>query len=370
MRQKLLDQFHILLFILSVLFDLLLFISGFSFRFFFYETLGNLFRAKNIYVDLFIFCSINLLKVLSIFFSVNIFSIFDQVLSQYLFFFLALTFFVFAIKMDRQIISMLLMLIIIMSVDKTIAKDRLLTSILYSSFHSTFLEESKKIASTVHKRVHQFVSSGPTILVNWESLGIPVDKTLVQKILVDNEGLNFEIVNVTSRATIASEYEYICGVSIGLEADLSDCVSKLGTSLALHGNVSYIFNRGSVYADMGFEKTKFKNDFSNDKNCFYSFIGVCDKWLFEEAFRLAKSAQYDFIYLLSLDGHFPYAKFTSHSTDLYRELEGLIATFTDCCSEYYSLIIVGDHPPPLAEEFVLHEIPLFYIKAKKNNQGN
>ena len=202
--------------------------------------------------------------------------------------------------------------------------------------------------------------SRPTIFINWESLGIPRDPQILSKLQQRHPKLKYEAIKLSPRATIASEFEYLCGLTFGKLDEQRTCLPSKYSSIALHGNFGFFLNRKNTYQSFGFQRSKFMHSIQG-KVCFYSFRGKCDAALFENVIELARSESADFIYALTLDSHFPYMKYDNHAEDVWQEVDDFLNIVKNEALNY-NLIIAGDHPPPVASEFYLDQVPLIYFQ--------
>jgi len=223
----------------------------------------------------------------------------------------------------------------------------------------------------VYDAAKDLILSGPTIFLNWESLGVPRNARVIEKMLKRYPRLTYKAI-YRDASTIDSEYNYLCSVSVGILQSDNVCLPELvKLSSAFHGNNGFIYNRSHFYRISSFDLIKFRNDFlSYPDECFYSFKGLCDKNLFTEVFDLAGKKTYDLIYALTLDSHFPYIKYENHVEDIYREVDDVIHEYFENHSSY-NLLIVGDHSPPgLTPKFLVRTVPLFIVKAVKSPRNN
>ena len=353
--------------LLSVSFDIILYTIDFNYRFIYYETL--LLVASRFNIAFFLsFIIVNSLKVAQVFFSVNIFTFFgnDLLVLILIGVWLAISFFCYINK-----VYFLSLFLIILFVDKKIAMDKVSTSLFYTSYFSSVQNLAYFRKDPVYDAAKDLILSGPTIFLNWESLGVPLNASVIEKILKRYPRLSYKAI-YRDASTIDSEFNYLCSVNVGVFQSDSVCLPNLVKfSSAFHGNNSFIYNRTDFYRNAGFDLIKFRKDFpSYPDECFYSFKGLCDKNLFTEVFDLAGKKTYDLIYALTLDSHFPYFKYENHVEDLYSEVDDVMREYFENHSSY-NLLIVGDHPPPgFTPKFDSTHVPLFMVKVGKSARNN
>ena len=193
---------------------------------------------------------------------------------------------------------------------------------------------------------------------------MPKNKILIENILEKFDSMEYFSENVGSQGTLASELQYLCQRSLGVLDPEVVCIPHNTTSVAIHGNSDYVFNRRALYQKLGFQKFISRSDFEGQETCFYSFRGICDEGIFRKVINLANTSKYNFIYALTLDSHFPYMKYQQHAIELYEELEKVVELLSNCCSHLYTIIIVGDHSPPLSNEFLKNTVPVFILKKR------
>ena len=352
----------ILLFFLCAITDVSFFAAGYGYRYFVYESLLCIIFFPNRYLNALLFSSILLLKILFIFFSINIFSLGWLILERSVIYVsvVACSVTVLYFANYKSLLYFMIALTAIVFFDKQIFRDQFATSILYTSYHAAIVRPATPIDSSVHEALRESLLNGPTILINWESLGVPRDFQVVQKLQERHPNLNYNEVKILPRSTISSEFEYLCGRSFGRLNEQAICLPHRQSSIALHGNFGYFFNRKNTYKAFGFKIFNFMNSIPGE-TCFYSFRGKCDRAVFDNVIKLARAKSADFIYVLTLDSHFPYVKYESHGKELWNEIDDFLTIFQNSALGY-NLIIVGDHPPPLASEFYGDRVPLIYMK--------
>lgn len=348
-------------FLLSAIADVALLFSGYSYRFLFYESLLCLILFQSRFANILLFSAVLLLKVLYVFFSINIFS-FLWISLQPVFVTTSVTVVsVVALYFSRNLSILLFIASVSVTVfiDKQLIRDRFAGSILHTSFHSAIIGSAVPIDSEVHELLLESLRKGPTILINWESLGVPTDPLIIKKLLQQHKTLNYKVIKVPPRATISSEFEYLCARTFGKIDEQVICSPHQQSSIALHGNIGVLFNRKNLYPALGFQSFNFMESIPGD-TCFFSFRGKCDSAVFENVIKLANRKSAQFIYALTLDSHFPYAKYTHHAEELWQEVNDFLLKYKREGLSY-NLIIVGDHPPPLSVEFYSDQVPLFYM---------
>ena len=221
---------------------------------------------------------------------------------------------------------------------------------------------AKNIQSEPYEKVKLLLQEGPVILINWESLGVPTDDKIMSDLSKTFPSLEYGTIQIKPRSTIASEFEYLCKTSYGKIDGQFNCLPSQYEAQSLHGNNGFLFNRTNILKSMGFAKSYFAESFGSlIQRCNYSFRGICDNEIFEYAFQIAKTEKPHFIYILTLDSHFPYLKYKNHAQELFQELSSLIKNFKER-NLPYTLFIVGDHPPPLAPNFLATGVPYFIVR--------
>ena len=357
-----LTLYAVLPFLLCAIIDVALFYSSYAYRFLFYESLLCLILFQNRLANAILFTAVLLLKILFVFFSINIFSLWWLMLEPSVIYFSVTVFSVSAFYFAKNI-SILYFLTALTTTavfDKQAVRDQFATSILYTSYHAAIVRPAVSIDSEVHKILRESLRNRPTILINWESLGVPRDPQVAMKLQQRHPNLNYRVVNLSPRATISSEFEYLCGLTFGKLDEQVTCLPSEQSSIALHGNFGFFLNRKNIYDSLGFQTSNFMKSIPGD-TCFFSFRGKCDTAVFENVIELARTKSAEFIYALTLDSHFPYAKYASHAEELWQEIDDFLVAFKNEALDY-NLIIVGDHPPQIASEFDGEKVPLFYLQ--------
>lgn len=357
-------KLKIFLMLLLITIDFSLFFNELTYRYFFYENLFILLPFGRLAANILIFVFINFLKILDIAFAFNVFALFDPTLYEYVKYLLIAVSSMSLIYFRSRVTLFVVISILTILIDKVVADDQFATSILHRSYHSVLLRNSFQVESRVHDLIKVELSKKNVILINWESLGVPGDKRLVEEVLKNHDGLQYFTENVRSRSTLASEFEYLCEQSLGILNSEAKCIAQNSKSVALHGNSDFLFNRRSLYPKMGFEKVISRSDFKGHEECFYSFRGVCDEDIIHKVINLANEADYNFIYALTLDSHYPYIKYQQHASELYQEVQQVLTSLLSCCGHLYTILIVGDHPPPLSNEFLQNLVPVFVLKGE------
>ena len=357
-----LTPYAVLPFLVCTIIDGSLFVFDHSYRFLFYESLLCLILFKNWFANALLFSAVLLLKVLFIFFSINIFSLWFLTVEPAAIFVSVAALSISAIFLARNI-SILYFLVAFAAmslVDKQVFRDQFATSILYTSYHSAVVRKAVPIDSTVYKILRESLLNGPTILINWESLGVPRDPQFVKKLQQRHPNLNYRAVHVSRRSTISSEFEYLCAQTFGKLDEQQPCLPSEQSSVALHGNFGFFLNRKNTYHSLGFQRSHFMDSIPGD-TCFFSFRGKCDDAVFKNVIELGKRKDAIFIYALTLDSHFPYLKYANHAEEIWQEIANFLVAF-DNAALSYNLIIVGDHPPPFSSEFYGDKVPLLYMQ--------
>ena len=178
-------------------------------------------------------------------------------------------------------------------------------------------------------------------------------------------------------ATVAGELRELCnlwpnhfnlkGVERGFEKCFPNRLVKEGYStMAMHGAVGIMYDRVYWYPRAGFQSSLFFESKPWGTRC-YSFPGVCDSELMGEVGKYFQKNDKAFVYWLTLNTHaiydsrdievdvFDCGSFNiPHDTQTCRNLKlqaqffhNLAALMDDPSMEGVSVIVVGDHEPPI-----------------------
>lgn len=215
-----------------------------------------------------------------------------------------------------------------------------------------------------------------------ESFGVLNNKDAQKEIFQElyKESGRFEFIEngiiSANASTLAAEFRELCRKSYEKGIDFrktdnqkfSECVPNqlnlLGyKTISFHGASSYMYNRKTTYPKFGFQKSLFRENTLQKKQC-YSFSGTCDSEFFSLVLDEFKSDEKKFIYWLTLTSHYPYSdkdifnhrfhceKYDfSSNTPLCRNLK-LQTQFMDQLAELskqpemqgVEIFLVGDHP--------------------------
>lgn len=149
---------------------------------------------------------------------------------------------------------------------------------------------------------------------------------------------------------------------------LPNILKKQGyATFALHGASSQLYDRFSWYPKAGFDEIKTAENMIGRKTC-SAFGGVCDSVLFDEVSNFFKIHHKGLFYWMTLTSHadYPRSDLFNHrlqcmeyglpdDTDLCRNFslqtqffDGLAELITQPEMKGVEVIVVGDHPPPVA----------------------
>lgn len=244
-----------------------------------------------------------------------------------------------------------------LGLDKGVTRDQLAASI--TPHFVAVGREVEPVASgnLVHATATSALREGHgVVLVVFESLGtlVPEDPAAADVAArLNSAGVVWQTIPHEGGSTVPAEIRYLCGVNGALD-DGRWCLPSGLRSVALHGNSLSYFERQRLYRQMGFERLLGRNQLPQDRLCNFAYQAVCDDALLKSLQDAVREQRCRGVfYALTIDAHFPYAKYADHVSglhdDLFRWVEGLRALrreFPDC-----RLYIAGDHPPPLAPRF-------------------
>ncbi|MFY7865004.1 hypothetical protein [Roseateles sp.] len=196
------------------------------------------------------------------------------------------------------------------------------------------------------------------VLVVFEALGSPNDKVLVKEIEQDYQDFDVITPEFEGGSTVPAEIRYLCGLN-GNISDYSTCLPHVLPSRAMHGNSLSYFNRHLLYRNMGFGHLAGKHELAELDTCRFSYSAVCDQAMWDRLLKDVRSTKCrEFHYVLSIDSHFPYTKYTKHAAGLLGDLRQLLDVMRQIKQEFpdCEIVIAGDHPPPLAPGFNNHQV--------------
>jgi hypothetical protein len=242
----------------------------------------------------------------------------------------------------------------LLAFDKLSEGDRLASAIT-PHFIGIYDKQNRTVShNQVYKRLITGArANGGQILVVMESLGVPTDQRLFEHLKIQYQKLSFDVIDHEGGSTVQAERRYLCGINGALTTG-EKCVPKFIRGYAFHGNTLSYFNRKKLYARMGFQSAQGRESFPLKKTCRYSYYALCDDILRAELLlQVRRTKCQDFYYLLTIDSHFPYQKYSNHTVGLYNDLETWLALLIPLQKEFpkCEFIIAGDHPPPLASGF-------------------
>lgn len=246
-------------------------------------------------------------------------------------------------------------------VDKRISKDHLSTSIIFNKIELSVSEKIKYVDSNEF-RLLQSDTSERVVIVVWEALGVPYDKSTLDSLTIKFPTIEITEIETKPRGTMQAEFNILCNSKITQNLDNLECLpKKYQYSKAYHGNNKSYFSRGYIYPKLGFKEFEGKSDLLSGPTCSYAYKAVCDSHIFTILKEDIRQKKYDLLYFLTIDSHWPFAKYTDHQQEIFQDLELVIESFLELngscdCSIY----ILGDHPPIFASQF--HNDKTLFIK--------
>ncbi len=206
--------------------------------------------------------------------------------------------------------------------------------------------------------------------------------------------------NKAGNGTIMGEIREMCSLisdspnfKLGDPEKLKDCIPRQlrrqgYLTMSYHGADSGMYARDAWYPSLGFSHPKFYPDLKNLERC-SSFPGACDKNIINEISELNRNTEgKQFIYWLTLNSHHPYSNKdinTYHfncKLDIFNERQeacrnlnlqfqlfnSLASSIKNGNFKNTSIIIVGDHIPPLVSDkdkdsFEKDTVPFIHIKV-------
>lgn len=254
----------------------------------------------------------------------------------------------------RVSMTFLVMMFALLCVDKMLCRDMLSSS--YTS-HFFRLQTSVHITRS-HNLVHsslsaQLAQGKGAVLVVFESLGVPEDKTAILQLESEFPDFTFTVHQFEGGSTLPAEVRYLCGVN-GTITNYSGCLPHRLRSRAMHGNSLSYFGRNLIYPAMGFREVEGRHELVGLKDCSYSYTAICDMAIWDRLINKVLSSDCrEFNYFLSIDSHFPYRKYANHVEGLYDDLRELLTRMRYLRQKIPTcpIYVAGDHPPPLALGF-------------------
>jgi len=185
-------------------------------------------------------------------------------------------------------------------------------------------------------------------------------------------------------STVVGEARELCGNTMGfhiidasaqeLQGCLPDKLAALGyRSAALHGMSEHMFDRGTWYRKIGFEKVLFRDELQQEglPTCNGALIGTCDAAIANQIGALleAEKTYPEFVYWMTLGSHLPVSVPSSLPKADSCSISPPLMQHPALCSWYQlvanvhesvsqlamtklarptAFIIVGDHAPPFA----------------------
>lgn len=354
-------QVALMLLVLCACQDFYNFWIGKSWTPFQYESIATLLIiGQNRFIKstgLVLFLFLSSTKIIFFQFGIDFFSIQESTLGVVILVSLFFIFIFIKIHQWRQIIWGLffyfLFFIFILFIDKKITNDMFSSSYIFG-----LITPKIKITTPSNNKVYKMlkdrsIGKKGTILVVWESLGVPLDKKILATLQREIDPATMETITHEGGSTVAAEIRYLCGVNGTLQTG-TDCLPNHDSSTAMHGNTLSYFNRYSLYRNIGFEKYLGRSDLGDLEVCHFAYTAICDEQLLDQLLKTVKQEQCKgFYYALTIDSHFPYLKYSDHPAQLISDVkiflqkyEALRVELPDC-----ELIVVGDHPPPLSNNF-------------------
>lgn len=233
--------------------------------------------------------------------------------------------------------------------------------------------------------------SDKMFLIVAESWGVARDSKAQKDILagIYRHSDKFEFVDTGyfgfSGATVEGELRELCQLDVeggyGFKkldsTPFENCLPhRLKTqgykTVGMHTGFSGIYERTYLYANMGFQKTIFAEQYNNRKRCL-PFNGICDSEVFDVVEQEFASNDKLFFYWLTLTSHSPFAekdmvnprfdcaKYDIPQGDICNNFR-LGAQFFDGLGELVAkpemkgveVIVVGDHMPPVMTRHPIH----------------
>lgn len=196
------------------------------------------------------------------------------------------------------------------------------------------------------------------IFLIWESLGVPKNNNLLESFRNEIKPAQVQILKYEGGSTISAEIRFLCGYDHGL-TDTSLRAPKFYSSTAYHGNKLTFFNRKLLYEKMRFSSFLDRYKMSHLPVCHFAYNAVCDRSMLKFIFsKVLSNGCKGITHLLTIDSYFPCLNCKHHAQDLLADLNWFLDEFSEVkklISEC-DLVVVGDHPPPLAKGFRAHEI--------------
>lgn len=362
----------ILLFLFGLFIDYIIFRYGYSWAFFSYETLiilGALFsRKRKIQTAVILFLLLIGLKVLYYVFHLRLQYLIDVGIftAASLFSLLALIAISRGVELNnaRNNITILTAFFIsIFLLDKFVVGNYFAS--LFLPHFLKFNNSAKifKSENLIYQNIKKIIQSddGVTLIV-WESLGAIKDEKYI-------DGINLPLVKESKikwegGSTLDAEIRYLCGTNYGFNEN--KCLPYFDKhGIAYHGNSLNYFSRYGLYKKMGFNKYSGKTELKELKTCSYAYDAICDSEIFSKLFQEINKNNgcKGFTYFLTIDSHFPYNKYSNHVDGLKSDVQKVLMSLSDLSVKFKSckFLVVGDHPPPLANRFDSNNVAYFSI---------
>lgn len=238
-------------------------------------------------------------------------------------------------------------------VDKEFTNDMAASSYLSGIFASKMQSGTTSTNLVYQHLMRRSMDKKGSVLVVWESLGVPLDKVLLAQFEKNISPAKLEVVVHEGGSTVTAEARYLCGVN-GRLPETTDCIPQYIDATAMHGNTLSYFNRASLYRKMGFRAAIGRADLQNLKVCRFAYTAICDDALLDELLAQVRRDRCEgFSYILTIDSHFPYLKYSDHPSELLADVTRFLQKFEALRHELpdCELIVAGDHPPPLSKGF-------------------
>lgn len=242
----------------------------------------------------------------------------------------------------------------LLTIDKFFSRDMLSSAYLPHFFKLGAEANSISSPNLVYKRLKSQISTGHGgVFVAFESLGIPKDRSKLADLIHEYPEFDISALMHEGGSTVPAEIRYLCGIN-GKINDFSLCLPKQISSRSMHGNTLQYFDRNTLYRDMGFQKIFGRHELAGLDTCNYSYVAVCDRALRQKLLQeINETKCREFHYVLTIDSHFPYSKYSDHINGLFGDLREWLDTMKVIMKAYpdCQVVIAGDHPPPLSHDF-------------------
>lgn len=254
----------------------------------------------------------------------------------------------------RALITFLVIMSALIFVDKFLCHDMLLASYTPHFFRLQTSERSIPSHNFIYSSLNaQLAPDKGAVLIVFESLGVAEDNTTISQLQREFPDFVFDAQQFEGGSTLPAEIRYLCGVN-GTIHNYNGCLPHRLRSHAVHGNSLSYFGRNIIYPAMGFQKVEGRHELVGLQHCSYSYTAICDAAIWDRLINKVLSSDCrEFNYVLSIDSHFPYSKYTHHVEGLYGDLRELLKRMRHLIQKIPTcpIYIAGDHPPPLAPAF-------------------